>query len=408
MKNEAQVIGGMLGKDKKFIIKLLKVIRKENFEKYGNEFQLVADAIMKDENPTEALMEKTGISNFIFTEFLPDHQIFKKANDIKKISTVSRVKRLFNIYLSKICDINISETIAEFQKKIFDVIKEIRTENNDIKDIIFEYNEEQAKHIGKEGIIGISTGFDSLDRVIDGLREEHFWVVGGNTSSGKTFFALNMLVAVLRQNKRCAFYSLEMGKIDLVSRILGIMTEMNGSVIFKAKTTPENLERADFAKDELYNKKLSIYSEIRDIDDLVLSITEEKLVNNANIIFIDYLQLISSRKDSKEYDVLRKVATDLQELAKNLKICIVCLSQLSNEAIKNPNSEVMGFKGAGNIAASADMALEIKPVDKKEVRDEKLAKGEEIDVKLIIKKNRHGRVGWSNVKFNGSTGLFVE
>jgi replicative DNA helicase len=408
MKNEAQLIGGMLNKDKKFVIKLLKIIRKDNFEKYGNEFQIVADAILKDENPTDVLIEKNGLSNFVFNEFLPDYQIIKKAEEIKKISTVSRVKRIFSTYVNKICDINLSETISEFQKKIFDVIKEIRTENNDIKDIIFEYNEEQAKHINKDGIIGISTGFNSLDRVIDGLREEHFWVVGGNTSSGKTFFALNMLVAVLRQNKRCAFYSLEMGKVDLVSRILGIMTEMNGSVIFKAKTTPENLEKADTAKEELYHKKLTIYSEIRDIDDLIISITEEKLVNNANIIFIDYLQLISSRKESKEYDVLRKVATDLQDLAKNLKICIVCLSQLSNDAIRNPNSEVMGFKGAGNIAASADMALEIKPVDKKEVRDEKLAKGEEIDVKLIIKKNRHGRVGWSNVKFNGSTGLFVE
>ena len=92
-----------------------------------------------------------------------------------------------------------------------------------------------------------------------------------------------------------------------------------------------------------------------------------------------------------------------------LKTPLVMLSQLSNEAVKSPNSLTSGFKGAGNLVQAADYGIELWPgeTDMEMYRD-KLSKGISVRVKINLKKNRHGRSGIVEMMFNSYTGTFTE
>lgn len=125
-------------------------------------------------------------------------------------------------------------------------------------------------------------------------------------------------------------------------------------------------------------------------------------------VFIDYLQLLTGRANESQYDVLRKASSELQSVSKVTKIPIISLSQINNDTAK-VETEMIGFKGAGDIAASADFGLEIRldEINVEEMR-QKQSRGEPISMKVIIKKNRQGPKLTSNMFFNSLCGKFTE
>lgn len=409
---EKKLIGALLFKPK-LITKISTLLKDSDFRTEGKAFEIIKAANLENRNLSDAISESgLYISDYLYSDIVSNQEIIQTAKEIKNISTAEKLKEVFTKYQETISSSNLKELLPEFQEKFYQITQIIRDEKTDIQNIIkdFESLQEEYEEKMKNGqqLIGISTGFSKLDEITEGIRPEHFIVIGGNTSSGKTFYAINLLVNILKQKKRAIFYSLEMSKIDIAGRILGVMTDMNSNAILKRALAEDNYKKALEAKAKLYDYKLAVYSQLHDIEDIIMSVMEESQREKVDVIFIDYLQLIGYRGMPKEYDVMRMVSTQLQDLCKRLKISIIALSQLSNEAIKSRNSELIGFKGAGNIAASADLAMELVPRDNPDVRKEKFAKGEDITIKLDIKKNRHGRVGWTDLSFTGATGIFKE
>jgi replicative DNA helicase len=230
-------------------------------------------------------------------------------------------------------------------------------------------------------------------------------VIGGYTNMGKTATSLNIASNVIKQGKRVVYYSLEMSKTDILSRLLGIMTKESGLAILKGSKYDSGAVAGCM---ELISKsESSIYNEKTELSAIEGSMLEENLNKPVDLFIVDFLQLITLKGAKSEYESVSTAILELQQTAKKLKVPIIVLSQVSNEGAKYNNEVVMSFKGSGSIAAAADLAIEINIGETdKELWKIKMHKGEPVKMLWNVRKNRHGKVGSLEMAFDGRTGVF--
>ena len=287
-----------------------------------------------------------------------------------------------------------------------------KKEESDITDAIQEFNETQeqfkAKLLdGTTSYIGIPTGFSKIDDIIDGLRPGHMHLIGGFTSSGKTQFMLNIIDNIISTTK-VTLFSLEMSRVDIIARLLGIRTGIGASKILRHEFSEQwELDEYEIAKKRLVDSGLKIYSQTNLLDDIIMSMTRDIVINKTKVFAIDYAQLVRT-KSNNEYEQISETAQRLQNFARENGVTIIILSQISNEHSKDQNRETMGFKGGGTLPASADLAIELVNVDNREERAQKLMDKIPFSVNCIVRKNRHGRTGIINFDFSPWNGKFEQ
>jgi len=283
-------------------------------------------------------------------------------------------------------------------------------EDPKISAIIAEFKKQQKVYADKfkngGKLIGLATGFDKLDNVIDGLRPEHFWIIGGYTNMGKTFAALNIAANLILQGKRVSIYSLEMSQLDIVARLLGIMTKQNGATILKAY--PHDTTAVENAFVKMIESCLVVHTSKYDLRDIRVSMFLEHKEQPVDLFVLDFLQIVTVENSKSEYETTTAVAIQMQQQAKLLKVPIIALSQISNDGARNPDQDVMTFKGSGAIASAADLAIEITKYkgDSKEDWARRIKNNEPLNMTWYVRKNRHGKLGALDMEFDGRTGIF--
>lgn len=267
-----------------------------------------------------------------------------------------------------------------------------------------EYSE--AYKAGKR-ILGISTGFPELDNMTDGIREPHLWIIAGYSSVGKTYFSLNVLLSAIKQGKRCVYYSLEMSSVDIITRLIAILSEMPPQYILKGLATEKERRIIEASKKFIGEADLKIHSTLHTLSGIKHSMLKDHREKPVDCFFLDYVQLVS--QTGKEYDDMRLAATEFQALIKKMKVPMFMLSQISNEAAKRPDAIVMGFKGAGNLAHAADVGVEMVPGTRDmELYKKNLGDGVPVPIKFQVKKSRNGRAGNIPMMFSSYVGKFRE
>lgn len=346
---------------------------------------------------------------------LPNNNVAYYAEKI----TDASLKRKLKVAGEKIVELAdsvkpVQEVLNEASKVLLSSAKTKEMESADIKSGIHDFLDLQAANIQKYedgGILGMSTGYKWLDNSIDGIRPGHFWVIGGYTSTGKTFFALNLVKNLIRQKKRVMFISLEMSRTDIVGRLVGIMSNLNSTILLKRPHLMKEEFQTEMneALQELNDSRMALYTAAHDFHGALLSILQEHTKESLDCVFVDYLQLFNAA-GKNEYESMTNISKELQAFAAKTGIPIIALSQISNEGAKNESS-VMSFKGSGAIGASADMAIELK-TDMEGITPEvlkgKIERHESIPVKMIVKKSRHGVYGGFRCQFSGYFGTFTE
>jgi len=301
----------------------------------------------------------------------------------------------------------ISETFNEVVKIINSDIKE-KTHIHDIVNEFMKVQDEYAKkkQEGQE-LIGIPTGYKAIDRAIDGYRPEHLWTIAAMTSVGKTSWIMNLVKNLLAQNCRVVVFSLEMSKIDLLAKLVALEAQISPLAAIKNTTDDEISDKSVEALGKIHSKNLSIYSEVDNIDEIILRMQFEMLQNPVSVFFIDYLQNISSAKAKDEYHLLTNAVKKIQMATHQLKTTTVLLSQVSNEARRTSMMDAEG-KGTGAIRAASNLFMYLK----RDGLEDEIAKyfetGADIPLKCIINKNRHGRIGSFNLRLKQNTGEIIE
>ncbi len=246
-----------------------------------------------------------------------------------------------------------------------------------------------------ESYRGISTGIGLLDNTITGLNRSDLIILAARPGMGKTSFALNIAkYAATKCKKRVAFFSLEMGKEQLASRLLATEGCVSGTKLRSGKISNEEWTRLIEAADVL--SKSEIY--LDGTPGISVSDVRAKLrrLKNVDLVIIDYLQIMRSTKrtDSRVQEV-SEMTRNLKILAKELDIPVMTLSQLSRDSEKRGKKEhrpqLSDLRDSGSIEQDADIVLFLYRED---YYDEQSDKNPETSDKnsgeCIVAKNRHG------------------
>lgn len=390
--------------------RVLQLLSLDDFVFFRGHAEVIFDSWKNEKNVIFEFSPKNLTMSDIVDESFSTRQIEKPCRELKNLTAQRVLKQILAEAQQAIPEENIETYVGDIQQKLIKVIETSDREDTDIDSTLEEFTAyqdlfEEKKKTGAK-LLGLSTGYEKLDAVIDGLRKKHLWVIGGYTSLGKTFSALNILNHLLKQGFRTTFYSLEMSRVDITSRILGINIGIDGNSIVKGYADKDKVKTA---MDLMRKSNIRIHTSKRELSQIILSMYEESLKNKPELVVIDFLQLVTVKGTKSEYEATTEAILAIQAAAQRFDVPIIVLSQVSNDGARAGDQQVMGFKGSGAIAAAADLAIELVSGEEsiKELR-EKMNDGKPVLIKWHIKKNRHGRVGSMTMDFTGKTGVFTE
>ena len=240
----------------------------------------------------------------------------------------------------------------------------------------------------------ISTGIGDLDRVITGLNRSDLILLAARPGMGKTSFALNIARnAACTSKKTVAFFSLEMSKEQLASRLLSTEALISGTKLRTGKLNDEEWSRLIPASDVL--SKAELY-----LDDTPgITITEMKSrlrrLRNLDLVVIDYLQLMGSgRRIDNRVQEISEITRNLKILAKEMNFPVITLSQLSraSEQRTDHRPQLSDLRDSGSIEQDADIVLFLyREGYYSEKSAEQAAPTADMNSgECIVAKNRHG------------------
>ncbi|MDE6716561.1 MAG: DNA helicase [Muribaculaceae bacterium] len=216
----------------------------------------------------------------------------------------------------------------------------------------------QDREPGK--IIGSRTGFPWIDNN-GGFTGPDLIIIGAETSQGKTSFATSVILNAIKTGEKIAFYSMEMTPKQLASRIASMQSGINSKQILNGSLELNDIYRIDagmeaFDMNNLFFDGRSTAS----LDSIMSSIRQLKKKYDIKGACVDYLQLVNvsvPKKVLTREQEVAKVARDLKNLAKELNIWIIAISQLSRGDRGNPIPTMAMLRDSGQIEQAADMII---------------------------------------------------
>lgn len=252
------------------------------------------------------------------------------------------------------------------------------------------------------GLLGLPTGIPSLDKVTSGLQPSKVWIVGGYNAYGKTFFMTNLTNLLVDMGKRVCVVTLEMTKEDIIDRMIAEKLGLSTFELAKTRNKERVEEQIVLLEQHINDGHLIIMDSSYDIEDIISALKIENANAKIDVMFLDFLQLIQVEDTHNIYETVSRASARIQEVTKELGICSVILSQISNEAQKSGGTEVYGFKGAGEIGQIADVAIRIQ-----RERDDTTGNfTPAYDLNLV--KNRSGQTGIVFCKIEFPSGSITE
>lgn len=253
----------------------------------------------------------------------------------------------------------------------------------------------------KDVLRGVASGFHAVDNLLGGFKPTDFVVLAARPSMGKTAFALGIAQnAALKYGKSVGFLSLEMSKEQLVDRMFASLLGVDSWKLHKGKLTDEEFSRIGGVMDEL--SRAQIY-----IDDSVGSSALEvrakarrlQMEHGLDMLVIDYLQLMSAGGSSyggNRVQEISEISRGVKQLARELRIPIIALSQLSRAVELRPGKipQLSDLRESGAIEQDADVVMMIYREDYYEEDSERKGIAD-----IFVRKNRNGPVGRAELMF---------
>lgn len=289
----------------------------------------------------------------------------------------------------------VSKLIDSAEQRIFDIRDGKSTKGLEpISDVILETFDRLDMLNSDESELykGIPTGIGLLDNVITGLNRSDLILLAARPGMGKTSFALNIAKHVAMKCKRkVAFFSLEMTKEQLASRLLSMEALISGTTLRTGKLSSEEWVRLIEAGDVL--SKSQIY--LDDTPGITVPEIKAKLrrLKNVDLVLIDYLQLMSaSRRIDNRVQEISEITRNLKILAKEFMVPVVTLSQLSraSEQRAEHKPQLSDLRDSGSIEQDADIVLFLYREDYYKTNENDSDDADKNSGECIVAKNRHG------------------
>ncbi len=255
----------------------------------------------------------------------------------------------------------------------------------------------------KGDVTGLKTGFTTLDEYTNGLQPEELIILAARPAVGKSAFAMNIALNAATHNKNgkagVAIFSLEMSNEQLVTRMISSMSNIENSKLRTGKLTPQEWRQYETFTELLNEYNIyfddSASSNISDIRAKCRRLAQEKKLD---LVVIDYLQLIRAdeSKNANRQEEVSRISRALKQMAKELKVPVLALSQLSRDVEKSADKKptLAHLRESGSIEQDADIVMFIHRDEYFNVKKDQEQSG---DTEILVRKNRQGRVG--DIKF---------
>jgi len=221
----------------------------------------------------------------------------------------------------------------------------------------------KALHDRKETVTGIPTGFRDLDNLTAGFHASEFIVVAARPSMGKTALCLNISqYAGLKTDYSVGFFSLEMAKEQVMIRLLCAEAQLDLKKVRTGFIGERDFEKLKLSAEALSRSKIFIdESSALTVMEMKAKARRLKMEQNLDLVFIDYIQLMrpGGRFENRTQE-MSYISRSLKELAKEIKIPVVGISQLSRAPEKGrrePIPQLSDLRESGAIEQDADVVI---------------------------------------------------
>ena len=372
-----------------------------------------------------------GVTNIAeYARIIQDFYIRRQVVEISE----NAIKDAQTLYNSD----NGQDVIDATEKQLYELTNEIAGNGRLVtfKEALSVSIETAAKAWKHKGdIIGVTSGFHFIDRMLGGFQNSDLIVLAGRPSMGKTALATNIALnaakAKLEKQSGGAgvvFFSLEMSSEQLATRVLAIESGLSSDKIRRGEVPKDAFAKFETVRQNLNG--LELYIE----DTSSLSVTQirnkaRKLKRQKDIgfIVIDYLQLItassgSRNKNENRVQEISEITRTLKGIAKELNVPVLALSQLSRavEQRDDKKPQLSDLRESGSIEQDADVVMFVfreeyykerkEPTAGSEAHEKWQAEMEKIKNKaeVIVAKQRQGPVGNIELCFDGKLTRFSE
>lgn len=321
---------------------------------------------------------------------------------------------------------DVSQTLDEAQQAFFQISQTTHTRSGAlISDILSGVKSESGQHFLKElqerqekfqekgaeesGVTGIPTHFTDLDKMINGFNNSNLMILAARPAMGKTALALNLAEHIcFKNNLPVGVFSLEMSAEQLVHRLICSQSEVESDKIKTGSLNGDEYQRIVGTVNKVQSHLMVIDDQPGiTVNELRARARRMKEIYDIRFLVIDYLQLLSGSgnyraSESRQLEI-SEISRCVKNLARELNIPILCLSQLSRKVEERTGHRPMmsDLRESGSLEQDSDLIMFLlrreyyDPMDKPGMAE------------LIVAKNRHGGIGTVNLTFRKEIAQFA-
>ncbi|WP_430905697.1 replicative DNA helicase [Maribacter sp. 2-571] len=430
---EEVVLGAMMI-DKKGVDEVIDILHPDVFYKDAHRF--IYEAIFKlfeSSEPVDLLTVSSQLKKSGHLEAIGgDFYLIKLT---QKVASSAHIEFHARIILQKFIQrslIKISNEIIEeaydegtdvfdlldaAESKLYDVTQgNLKRSAETAQDLVIQAKRRIEEIANKEGMSGVASGFDKVDKLTSGWQPSDLIIVAARPGMGKTALTLSMAKNMaVNSNIPVAFFSCEMSSVQLITRLISSETGLSSEKLRTGKLEKHEWEQLNVKVKALEKAPLFIDdTPSLSIFDLRAKARRLASQHGIKLIIIDYLQLMTaggSQKGGNREQEISTISRNLKALAKELNIPVIALSQLSRAVETRGGSKrplLSDLRESGAIEQDADIVSfiyrpEYYKIDEWDDEERTPTQGQ---AEFIVAKHRNGGLENIRLKFIGNLGKF--
>lgn len=313
---------------------------------------------------------------------------------------------------------DVFDLLDSAESKLYDVSQgNLKRSAETAQSLVIQAKKKIEEISNKEGLSGIPSGFDKLDKLTSGWQPSDLIIVAARPGMGKTALTLSMAKNIaINSNHAVAFFSLEMSSVQLITRLISSETGLSSEKLRTGKLEKHEWEQLNVKVKSLEQAPLFI-DDTPSLSIFDLRAKARRLASQHNIrmIIIDYLQLMTAGGNQKgggnREQEISTISRNLKALAKELDVPVIALSQLSRAVESRGGSKrpiLSDLRESGAIEQDADIVSfiyrpEYYKIDEWDDEERSPTQGQ---AEFIVAKHRNGGLENIRLKFIGNLGKF--
>ncbi len=457
---EQQVLGGLMANNAVFG-RIASYLQPEHFadDRHGEVFKAIKAALEAGTAATPITLATWVKVNGLFKELGGTRYIAQLAVSVVNVSAVEDYARLvLDLYIRRSTIARLRNAIedvgrADQRERASEILATVATDLDELAatgtvPVSVSIGEaaagavEAVTDIVKHGVVPklVPSGFDDLDRVIDGFDPGSYTIIGARPSVGKTSLAQWMAYEMARGGYGVAFFSIEMSLPRLVERWLAGIAEIPAPAIktgrlydgpIRRPLNAAEMQRIEDASDQIASLPISLDASARpSVAEIVAGVRKMRRGKKpVDIVFVDYLGLLRPPQSARSrYEQVTEISGELKAAAKTLNLPFIVLAQLSraNEQREDKRPQLQDLRDSGAIEQDADIIMFLHREHYYLTRSPPKQTAGELDsdfagrvhmheaelarhagrAELNVAKNRNGRLGLVDLAFNDSLTRF--